>query len=130
MKTYNLDYSHFTNGIKNKKLKKIINKEVEECKRHFEKHGFALDVKYIVENVINDYFGQAVEDEILGELCKIPEVYIEHKFYKKLQLTYAKKKGYVEVFYNSWYDEIVFRTDDDSILNFKESEGFIRLGVL
>ena len=130
MKTYNIDYSHFTNGIKNKKLKKIINKEIEACKRHFEKHGFSLDVEYIVEGIINDYFGQAVKDEILGELCKIPEVYIEHKFYKKLQRTYAKRKDYVEVFYDSWYDKIVFRTDNDNILDFRESKGFISLGLL
>jgi hypothetical protein len=130
MKTYNIDYSHFTNGIKNKKLKKLVEKEMEDNKHHFEEHGFALDADYIFEDVINRYFGQAIKDEICGLLCEIDEVYIEHKFQDGYVKTTAKKKNHVEVFYDSWYDKIVFRTDKDSILNFKESDGFIQLGLL
>lgn len=130
MKKTLIDYSKFSKGIKDKKLKKIVKKYVKNIAKHFKQYGYSLNVDYIIDDILLDYFSQDLHLEVLGQLCKIENVVIEETLNAKLSSTYAKKRDFVEVFYDSWYDKIVFRTDDDCITNFLEKNGFISLGVL
>lgn len=64
----NLDkWLKFSNKMP-KSIKKLINKHKKEVKIHFEEDGYSLNADYIIDDIIDEFFGFDIRSEILFSL--------------------------------------------------------------
>lgn len=115
---------------KNKELKKIIDKHVIQAKKHFKEEGHDLDVSFITEDIIYDFFGEHITEYLYGQLCKIDNVHIELSIKDRHVRKLAQKSDYFCVKYDYWENKIVILDRDYDVFKYREVDGYIHLGSL
>lgn len=114
-----------------KKLKKIVAKHVSGVKKHFKYNGWDIDVDFLLEDIIHDYFGETIEDKVFGEVCNIDGVKIKLQIGENMtSRIMATREDYFAVYYDSWYNEIIILENGYKVTNYLEKDGYIHLGAL
>lgn len=55
-------------------LKKIIKQNLKEVKGHFNDAAYKLDAKYIISDIVDNFFGVNFTDIIIGQICNKADV--------------------------------------------------------
>lgn len=109
-----------------KKLRKILDKEVAQLKDHFEKDGWNLDKRVVIDMILNDYFGFDVIGDIENILSAEAGLVVTGKDFKL-------DGEYSPVYYDTYKNKIIVidsPKDKSYVMDHLERDGYIHLGRL
>ena len=109
-----------------KELKKIANKHFRRTLKHFEKDGWDLNFSGIVNDIMYDFLGSHISDELYDRLAK-KGFGFKLKKYTGLCITDAT---YEALYYDSYEDKFVIMSGDYDVMKYREANGYVCLGRL
>lgn len=117
-------------NITKKELKKIVKDELKDLKKHFKENGWNIDINSLQENILYRIFGFHLSETIKGELCKIEDVFIEFRAENNLYRSLAVKENRVTAIYDEYKNKMLLIEGDYDVMNYRELDGYVFLGVL